>query len=340
MLPFNRLGVVAALLVATAACRDSAPPDAVAAPIVASLDQNVAPSAVRTKSRVTPAEFHARNKMDWVGIEHNRLMDELRSDIRLRRPRDLCKAVQRIGIDVAFDPKTEVGLSAPDARKLRRAAFEAVGCKGQRFGVQHTAARATDLPPGPFTAAAAIGEGDFEMSPDAWVLVDRISAAGGDSPDPTTLASELAGIVADAQALSADEQTVIDAAASVALSSYEYWSQNADAMAQEMSNAYGDCVENGGGQSCFYAVADKAPMRLPRPTVQMASYSRGAVACEINRGFIWSGDKWGVGVGLATGLMTRSVQGVVVGIIAGAAAGSAGAATWEFGRYVWCAFHT
>lgn len=338
MQSYNRVLAIAVLAVASLACRDSATPNAVAPPSLGTADARRSMSPRREPKRVTPAEFHAQNKMDWVGVEHNRLMDELRAEVRSKRPKDMCKTIERLGIESDLDRRATDRLSSASVRNVRRAAFEAAGCKGQRFGARHAATLTDRASSQLHVTSAAFGAENFDMSPAAWAFVDRITMAGGDAPEPSSLASELASIVADAHVLTADEQTVIDAAASVALASFEYWAQNSEAMVQEMSAAYGRCVENGGGESCFYAVSGRPVPRTSPRMVHLATNSRAAAACAIDKGFIWSGDKWGVGVGLATGLMTRSVQGVIVGIIAGAAIGSGGAATWEFGKYVWCAF--
>ena len=58
----------------------------------------------------------------------------------------------------------------------------------------------------------------------------------------------------------------------------------------------------------------------------------------IDTGTIWSGDKYGAGVGLAIGLRYGGVQGAIIGLFAGAAIGSGGAAAYEFGLWLHCAF--
>ena len=332
------LAVVSHFLVA---CQDSSPaasasnlptaPDAVpgGAPAVRSS---------RPLVRVSPVEFHARNQMDWVGVLHNAAMDQLRTEVRQSKPKDLCKAIERISAEAADAVGAKSHLPTADRRKIGKSAFDKVGCRGK--GAPGRNASADHFAAEYSLRAANVSQvsSGYVMSSDAWAFVDQITAAGESAGSAGELASELSSITADAQGLSADDQSVIEAMASVSLSSYEYWEQNAVVMAGEMADAYGSCIGSGGGESCYYASSwRQTPLASPAPFL-LASNTVRARACEIDARLIWTGDKWGAGAGLAAGLATRTVQGAIIGLLGGAAAGSAGAATYELGRFVWCAY--
>jgi hypothetical protein len=289
--------------------------------------------------RVTAVEFHGTNRMDWVGRLHNRVMDELRAEVRRSRPKDACRTLERLVVDGALSARADGQPAIADERRIRKLAFAAVGC-GRRDG---DAGRASmrDRRPQPPIAFAGNSPGETEdlvLSGDAWALIDQVQAAGGSASSAGDLASELAAISAQAQALTADEAAVVDAMASVSLSSYEYWSENGEAMANAMADAYGACIERGGGDSCYYASAWGSRERGQSTQVRLAANGAGPVACTVDVGTIWQGDKWGAGVGLAIGLRSGTVHGAIIGIFGGAAAGSGGASLYEFGRYLHCAF--
>jgi hypothetical protein len=327
------IGVVYAFLtVVLSACSEGSPPSKpVTAPMpteAAGAKDGVAPTAAGR--RVTPAQFHASNKHTWVGVAHNRAMDELRAEVRSFRPKDLCRVIERIAVDSRI---TGSAGAAAELRQARKAAFDQVGCRGNRSDTRRSAASDLDA----LHAASLMAAEDFELSAQGWALVDQVMAAGAGAATAADLATELAGITSAAAALPADEASVVEAAASVSLSSFEYWTQNAQAMADEMAAAYGTCVEGGGGDGCFYVTGRSIWRAAPAPPVQLASYAAEA-PCFIDTDFIWSGDKWGAGVGLAIGLMTKSVQGAIIGLVGGAIAGSGGAAVWQYGKYLRCAF--
>lgn len=329
----SRLLVAIAASQMLAACQGAPAPTASpsAAPAVHSRTGGVA-----ARRPVTPSEFHARNSMDWVGAAHNRLMDDLRAEIRRSRPKDLCRVIEQLVVDGALDPRAGARLSSDQRRRARKDALDQVGCR-RNAGARSTSGflRAT---PGLSLAGNASGmTQEFTLSGDAWALVDQVTAAGESAATPGDLATELSAITSQAQGLTADEASVVEAMASVSLSSFEYWSQNGQAMAEEMATAYGDCVATGGGDSCYLAMSHSRVMQPSPATIRLATYTPKRAMCTIDVGTIWRGDKWGAGAGLAIGLRT-GVQGAIIGIFAGAAGGSGLASLYELGKFIYCAY--
>ncbi|MDA1081901.1 MAG: hypothetical protein O2973_09545 [Gemmatimonadetes bacterium] len=287
---------------------------------------------------MTAAEFHARNRMDWVGVTHNEAMDEIRAVVRRSKPKDMCNVIERIAVDATGRGGEKTQLSPAERRAIGKSAIDRVGCRGRGGRTRNASDNARIRPSSSPVMNASRSSGDYELSADAWLFVDRITDAGESAGSAGDLATELAAITAEAQSLSPDDQSVIEAMASVSLSSFEYWEDNSEAMAAEMADAYGSCVGGGGGESCYYASSNpQVQYSLPAP-FRLAANTATASACEINKGLIWRGDKWGASVGLSIGLLSRTVQGAIGGMFAGAAVGSGGAATYEFGRYLSCVF--
>ncbi|MEA3245028.1 MAG: hypothetical protein U9Q74_02605 [Gemmatimonadota bacterium] len=327
----NRLMLAGTIVVILSACRDASPPvAATATPAGAE-----AARAAQTRRAVKPAEFHARNRMDWVGVAHNSAMDQLRSEIRRSKPKDLCRVIERVSDDAAAVPALG-SVSPADRHAASRAAIERLGCRGGGNGHRNAASAArAQMPP---ARPAAQSSGGYSMSAEAWAVADQIQAAGGGATSADQLAGDLDAALAAAQGLSADDQAVLGALASVSLSSFEYWSANGPAMAQEIDDAYGTCIASGRGDACYYAMSLRASEVHPATVFQLAASVARQKACSIDTGFIWAGDKYGAAVGLSIGMMTRTVQGAIVGLIAGAAAGSGGASVYQLGQYVACAF--
>jgi hypothetical protein len=327
--------LIASLLLS--ACNDS-PPGPVAARAVSGIENPR--MTERQKPRVTPAEFHARNRMDWVGVAHNKAMDELRAEVRRTKPGDVCKVIARVSVDLPLDSRLEAIGSRAATRKIRKDAFDKVGCRGKRAGSADIAGQVSDLLNPAAALNVSLGSEDFELSGAAWGFVDQVMAAGDGAATAGDLASELSAILGAAQGLTSDELTVLDALASVSLSSFEYWEQNTAAVFSDLQNIYGQCHANGGGESCYYATSRGVPLSPGLPLFRLASVSSAAPTCPMGVKAIWTGDKWGAGVGLTIGLLTRTVQGAIVGLVGGAAAGSAGGAILEFIRWQNCVWST
>jgi hypothetical protein len=302
-----------------------------------------APSATAKaipRAPVTPAQFHANNRMDWAGVMHNKAMDELRAEIRIAKPKDLCKVLERLAMNADLAARTYTKLSVDKQNEIRKAVFAEVGCRGPKG----TARNASHDLAGSLADWRGLNvqasSGGTEFSPEARELVNRIMRANQGSPSPAVLATELADITDEARALTDDEASVIEAVASVALSSLEYWSANAKAMAGEIRDAYGPCLARGGRRSCVSQAAGPSMRPESAATIQLVANQQDIEVCEIHVDVIWSGDVWGAGVGLTIGLKYGGgIAGALIGLFGGALLGSGGGATYELVEYVICAYY-
>jgi hypothetical protein len=316
------------------ACGDAAgppsSPDVVARSTVA--DANT------PRRRITAAEFHARNRMDWAGVSHNKGMDRLRAEIRMLKPKDICKTIERLAESVELDASVMNRTSGAKRNEIRKAVLAEVGCRRPKTGSGNASYDAALSDAGWRLVNARGNEGGTRLSPEARLLVNRVMQANTTLRDPDDLATELSAITDEARTLGDEEASLVEAAASVSLSSLEYWTANASAMAREMADAYGPCLKRGGRSSCVTAAAilDAAPSS---PVAFRLAMNRQEV-CEIHLKVIWDGDVWGAGVGLTLGAGAGGVVGGIVGLVAGAFFGSGAAATYELVEYVICAYAT
>ncbi len=331
----NRHFVAVMMLVATTACSDSTTPRSLTPP---TNEHRSSPRVEIRRLPVTPAQYHAQNRMDFVGVAHNRAMDQIRAEVRKSRPRDLCKVIERLAVAADLGPAFK-GSANNESHRVRKAAFDNIGCRG-RNGRGHLAAEQSLPLSGPGFALASYAQGeDADFSPLGWELVWQVGYAADAASSSADLAGMLAAISASAQSLTADEAAAIDAVTSVSLSSFEYWEQNGAAAAQEIQTAYGSCLSGGGGDGCYYATS--APnFRASAPHFMLVS-NRGTPAskCEYNWRFVGAGDVWGATTGLTIGLKyAKTWQGAVVGLFAGAVVGSGGANVIESVRFFNCLY--
>jgi|GEM_PF-6932295 len=331
----NRHFAAVMMLVATAACSDSTTPPSLTPP---TNEHRSSPRAEIRRLPVTPAQYHAQNRMDFVGVAHNQAMDQIRAEVRKSRPRDLCKVIERLAVDAELGPAFKGSRNA-ESHRVRKAAFDNIGCRG-RNGRGHLANEQSVPLSGPGFALASYAQSeDADFSPAGWDLVWQVGYASDAALSSSDLAGMLAAISVSAQSLTADEAAAIDAVTSVALSSFEYWEQNGAAAAQEIQTAYGSCLSGGGGDGCYYATS-LPNFRAPQPHFMLVSHGgTPAPKCEYNWRFVGASDAWGATTGLTIGLKyAKTWQGAVVGLLAGAVAGSGGANVIESVRFFNCLF--
>ena len=335
--------MIVAVSVASA-CSDATPPRPEPVRFVQPPD-HVAASRAPTASvgrptppiRTTPAAFHASNRQNWVGTAHNLVLDKLRDEIRRNKPRDLCKVLERIVLDDATVPGTPPKHRGLESRRDRELGARAVGCGRGRSARSGDHAGASALLPVAFAAP----QSGADVSPAAWGLIAEIDGAFDGAATAGDLANSLAGISAAAQALGSEDASVVDAMASVALSSFEYWEQNAYAAAADFSNAYGECLARRDGENCFLAARGLRSGSTTLGAFQLASFApRSRRVCDMDWRSIGKADLWGAGVGLSIGLKyATSPQGAIGGLLGGAAVASGGAFLFGASRFAYCLYH-
>jgi hypothetical protein len=203
--------------------------------------------------RVTAAEFHRRNPMDWVGVMHNRGLDVFRAELRSRKHRNLqqlCRDLIDLALRDSLSPAEHRRMSVDQRRALVEQGLSTTpGCRSVAAG------QSSQLPFAPMSAGSGIvrfasysesGMGAALQTADVQALLNRISYAVSVASDPNSLASQLDQIVSSAASLDASARDAVYGAASLALSSVEYWNANYPSFEAEVEAEYG-CA---GGRTC------------------------------------------------------------------------------------------
>ena len=207
-LPAARLALTLAIAVA---CSDApTPPLTPAAPAF---------------SKTAAADFHRNNPQDWVGVAHNRALAKFFAGLTKRG--DVCAQMRDIKSAADFLPpehRTEHAAGAVVGREM----LNDLGCP-QRVGqtIEGTVSLATDVSP---------------LSTAAGAIITQLRYANTYAVDATDLANQYNAILPATAALTPQEAEVINATASVGLSSRQYWDANTPAAQASMTSAYGDCV--------------------------------------------------------------------------------------------------
>lgn len=320
------------------ACRD----DAASSPNVARA-RRVAP---RTEAGAThldaKARIHQRNRHDWIGVAHNRALDDFRK--QLRAPGILTKNLCDFVTDFSSRPeRLPVHLdNRLNLQESTRGHVKATTC-GQRVSIGQN----------PF--ATLVGLFRRKRVQEVSAATSQLIAEVESAVDASTTSSELAGrlesVLDAAAALDTTDQGVVSAAVSVAQNSFEYWETNFSAFQQEIVNEYMPCAnslaESGyslddagqrcmeGGSTAYGTVSLRHPTR-PDGAAPMT----GRTTRECGWNAPWKGiirmaraDLDGGVRGFWGGLVaTRSLIGALTGALGGAAAGSlyeGAKVTWE-----------
>ena len=335
------MGLVAAAVVA---CDDRAPDPAGA----------VRPATpVMRRGARSPADgeaarrlFHAGNRYDWVGVAHNRAIDDFRSALRRGEiPHDQCNYfVDYLGAAERLLPGGRA--SAADRALLRRFArrsLEAGHCAGRIVGAAGTVsglAQATDV------------------SPETHAMLDQVASAASLASSSGELAVALVPIVEASAQLPGDESVVVQAAASVAQSSTEYWETNLEATKQDYNNSYGACMgqyptlEEAASACLGLSPAGPAPTQdRGRPREEMVRLAVAArfdcrrvngkeiVGDDVKGGITGAIGGFIAGFGGGPAAPVTSSSGALLGGLAGAAGGSLAAIGWQWAQETWCVLH-
>lgn len=337
----TRIHHVAAIagIVLLSACRD----EAASSPNVARARRVAPRTEVGATHLDAKARVHQRNRHEWIGVAHNRALDDFRR--HLRAPGTLTKNLCDFVTDFASRPER---LPGPDdkRRNLQEATRDhvrSITC-GQRV---------SDAGQNPF--ANLVGLLRTKRRQEASAAASQLVADVQNALDASTTSSELAGrlepILDAAQALDSIDEGIVSAAVSVAQNSFEYWEANFSAFQQEIVNEYMPCAnalaESGysldeAGQRCMdggSTAYGTASLRHPTRPDRVAPISRRSMT-ECGWGASWKGiirvaraDLEGGLKGFWGGLVaTRTLPGALAGALGGAAAGSlyeGAKVTWE-----------
>jgi len=190
--------------------------------------------------------------------------------------------------------------------------------------------------PGALMRFASMTQSD--LSPEAQALYADITVLGDNYQDPTTYDNGLSAVLDTADVLpDTAETTIIDATASVAQSSQEYWMDPSNEVDEESSfaDSYGDCSSDPDPMyDCLGMSADPyvASNRTPRDHGSRAKLvSLTGMFCP---GVNWT-DILHMDVGGAFG---GAELGGPIGAAAGAGAASASESWWQLGVHLWCIY--
>ena len=242
-------GAVCCALAALISCSESGTaPSAVTVSPVEPLPRSVQKSAAdnNRQSSTAPSrwqlrrelaanrEFHAKNKYDWIGIAHNRGMDAIRAE--MRKPGNdlgrMCEIVENVTVR---EVQVSTGLSRAAAEASVRAQLRAVllaaGCAQRPHG-QRTAYSPVEL------------SSSFQStpSPEAVSLAGDILDVIRVSSESSGLAAALTPILDSASVLGGTDEEYVQSAASVAVSSGEYWEVETPAFQQEVEDDFYSCL--------------------------------------------------------------------------------------------------
>lgn len=276
-----------------AACTDATEPPANTAPhSQATAPATPAPGAVETGTRSrddgrgtsTAAAFHRANRMDWVGVAHNHGLDVFRANLRAHKYRSLsqlCEGVVELTLRENLRAPEHQQSSAGERRNILQGALPGMpGCSSVR-----TSFVPATSPLGPsavrFASYLPAGAGT-SLLPAVSVQssLDQITYAVSVARDVNSLALRLDEISRAAAVLDAAGQQAVLGAASLALSSVEYWQANYDAFEAEVIAEYG-C----GSLNCEepYSVLGSSARRQFAPGAWRAAKTIGGY--DISAGF-------------------------------------------------------
>jgi hypothetical protein len=184
--------------------------------------------------------------MDWVGVMHNHGLDVFRAELRARKHRNIQQLCREL-IDLALRDSLRHGEHRQMNLEQRRGLVEqglstTPGCRNLRAGLT-SALPFSPMSTGSETVRLASfsssGMGTALQAGDIQPLLDRISYAVATASDPNSLASQLDQIVVAAASLEPSARDAVYGAASLALSSVEYWNANYPSFEAEVEAGYG-----------------------------------------------------------------------------------------------------
>jgi hypothetical protein len=182
------------------------------------------------------------------------------------------------------------------------------------------------------------------MSPtssgDPTPYLDAIQSALGSATDGADLADLVAAIVDNAElSLTGMELDAVYFGASVAVDSYDYWLTQGGLQAELaiFEQTYGSCLQLADEpNTCLYDSSARLPSLHAPPTLRRVSTTGGTMpsACLIDGVGVIEADFTGA---VGTFIATLGNGGAAL-LGGGASSGAKG--LWEFGKFLWCAYHS
>lgn len=303
-------------------------------------DRRAAPRAV------TLQEFHTSLSQDWVGQLHN---DLLRRGLKRLRdegfePGQLCTKLREVfSLPEATDPIWRGRYPGNLARLRAQWRDEAgrVGCRVPKDPNQIVT---------PIAWVSALLDTDSTMSPEAVAIATAMDVERYEATSAWDLATRFTPYISAAQTELSDsgEVATIEALASLAVSSYEYWEQN---ITSEWGSTVTTIINECEGQPIQACLGEgewethapgASPFRMGPTVFHAASFGR-ASPCDdqysagntVYRIVLWdAGGAFGRAIGLALKLATGGG-----GYLAAAAVASGTRLVIEVGSYLQCIYN-
>ncbi|HYC52429.1 MAG TPA: hypothetical protein VEB19_15060 [Gemmatimonadaceae bacterium] len=304
-----------------------------------------APSDAEHAASRGEERLKARNRYEWIGVAHNKMLDDFRSD--LRRPgtlsKNLCDYVGAFSMNEARIP-----VGRPRSPDNNWRAVEAVIDSSQLCSAKRRLRLSSGF--APYTFVAPVVE---EPSRTALALLGQIDMALSVATSARDLANRFFPILDSAQGLSELEQAIVSATVSVAQNSFVYWSSQYPLFEAEAIAEYSPCIEeqlvmgndritdtcfigkgSGGAVASIFSPDKGASQRLVR------TRSRRTCGPSIKEGFrhIASADARGAWVGGFSGGLAGGLAGAVAGALAGGGGNSVFAAAENAWKTLKCMY--
>jgi hypothetical protein len=180
---------------------------------------------------------HERNPNDWIGIAHNRLVDDFRRELKKpgAKPHDACNYIANFVKHA--DPVPRERRSSPphdDSKAIQAALATSRVCAGRVITFQAAAI----LPSAIMRTRLSLED----LSPAFYALTSQIEGAIDDATDSYDLATRLGPILDASASLDSAERDMFFVAASIAQSSFEYWEAQFPSAYRDFVSAYGTCA--------------------------------------------------------------------------------------------------
>ena len=276
------------------------------------------------------------NTYEWVGVAHNRLLDDFRAE--MRKPglltRNVCEYVMSFSMS---DDRVPAGHKYRDNRNwagVRAVADSSSLCSsgGRKQRLSNISYRWELSPTAPTVAP---------QSTEASSLVTEIETAVVNAADARDLATRLQAIHDRSLGLPEVDQALVASTISVAQNSFEYWSQQYGLFEQEIIAEYAPCIDeqlsvgatDGIIESCLTgkgsagAIVDRGSSQAPRQRLVRAKPS-AMCGISIREGFrkIGSADAGGAAKAFMAAMFSSGFNLGVGGLAA--LAGGGAASTW------------
>jgi hypothetical protein len=266
---------------AVVACRDAFTSHHERNDAAMTVSPGISELAARKRQRL-----HGENKLDWVGVAHNRAIDDFRRE--LRKPGVISRRMCEYLADYSTRPER-----LPNERRSAKTSTE------RSAAYPDVAAMLCSKRIGRELLKPRIGYSDstqgVQISPTAIQLISDVRSAVEGFNDSYELASRLLPILQAAANLDTIDQAAVRITVSVAQSSSEYWESELHPAQQEFVKEFGGCanqqyssnyssdqafsrcVEGGGGEG---SDVTSAPFTRSDPQTIAEHANLAALSCE------------------------------------------------------------